>query len=165
MNFHEFCYQTGMNFPTFQVFKHKYLIYFLLRGSEIVYIGKTSNKRLPQRLQSHLKNKDFDSFAIMLAGADERSTLKAEAGFISLVKPEYNIDKVSTNFDDIHFALCCVKGKVAYVERETKSNWQVLADFEKRLMSPAGAKALAAMMAVCGTALLLFHLIVGIHIP
>jgi len=61
-------------------------VYFLLQGKEIVYIGQTFN--WPRRLNSHKKDKVFDSFRLIEC---DKSVLNYyERRFIRYFKPKYN---------------------------------------------------------------------------
>jgi hypothetical protein len=74
-----------------------WLIYFLVKGENIVYVGKSSESGLSGRLSSHKAEKDFDRFFIIDNIESEAKALKIETGFICLLKPAYNVQ--STEID------------------------------------------------------------------
>ena len=63
-------------------------VYFLIKESEIVYVGKS--KAFHSRISQHVndKKKDFDSFKIVPCSTDEMDLL--EMFFINHYKPTYN---------------------------------------------------------------------------
>lgn len=63
------------------------IVYFLLKGDEIVYIGSTHN--LNFRLEYHLRTKDFDSFYYVQT-KDDKTMLQVEAENIINYCPKYN---------------------------------------------------------------------------
>lgn len=67
--------------------KDKY-IYFLLKNEELVYIGK-SNGNLLGRINSHIKNKDFDD-VYLRAVNDAKSLDKYEKKWIEKYRPKLN---------------------------------------------------------------------------
>lgn len=69
-------------------------IYCLIKGKEVVYVGKTIN--IQSRILTHKKdeNKDFDSFSIISKLPNDISDaelLKLEEKYIKLLKPKLNI--------------------------------------------------------------------------
>jgi hypothetical protein len=68
-------------------FKNGSYIYFLLDGAEVVYIGQTVN--LSYRVQSHLKDKSFDS--VNYFEVDKNDRLLIEGLCINDYTPKYNI--------------------------------------------------------------------------
>ena len=67
--------------------KNKY-IYFLLKDDELVYVGK-SNGNLLQRLNDHIKNKDFDDVYLRQVN-DTKSLDKYEKKWIEKYRPKLN---------------------------------------------------------------------------
>lgn len=61
-------------------------IYFLIKQKEIVYVGQTIN--LLNRIKSHKKEKDFDSYAFV--EVDEYDLDEMELAYIIEFKPELN---------------------------------------------------------------------------
>lgn len=62
-------------------------VYFLLKGDEVVYVGKTTNGI--GRVFAHMKEKDFDNIKIKRMPIDELDL--AEARYISKYNPRYNV--------------------------------------------------------------------------
>lgn len=68
-------------------------VYFLFNNDELIYIGKSIN--IFQRLQSHLKDKYFDSYSFFKCDSEDNAT-KLEKELIIKLKPKLNIQhKVS----------------------------------------------------------------------
>ena len=67
--------------------KNKY-IYFLLLNNELVYVGK-SNNNLLQRLNDHIKNKEFDDVYVREV-SDVKSLNKYEKKYITKYRPKLN---------------------------------------------------------------------------
>jgi hypothetical protein len=61
-------------------------VYFLLHGERIVYVGQSVN--VLARLAQHMKDKEFDSFALIECGSDELDEL--EGFYIRLLQPALN---------------------------------------------------------------------------
>lgn len=74
-----------------------YVVYFLSRNGQIVYIGKSSITRYARRVYKHSENKDFDRVDVMPVSNSESETLELERGLISMYRPEYNIVHNYTN--------------------------------------------------------------------
>lgn len=64
-----------------------YIVYFLLKGDEIVYIGSTRN--LNFRMEYHYKTKDFD-YIYYIKTRDEETMFRVEAENIINYNPKYN---------------------------------------------------------------------------
>ena len=63
-------------------------IYFLLAGTEIVYVGKTIN--VTKRLGRHLDDgKQFDAYSVV--ECSKRDLERLEMAYISAFKPRYNV--------------------------------------------------------------------------
>lgn len=67
-------------------YEMKPCIYFLISGSEIVYVGQTLS--LPNRLLRHKKDKEFDSYYAYECEKEDMNEL--ECHFIIKFKPRYN---------------------------------------------------------------------------
>ena len=63
------------------------IVYFLLRYDEIVYVGVTG--KLQQRLDTHTKDKDFDSYAF-IKFKDRKTAEIMECRYILEFRPQYN---------------------------------------------------------------------------
>jgi len=63
-------------------------IYFLIRDGEIVYVGQSTCNIL-ERIVSHLRNKDFDSFTVIHMTSDVDLNA-VEAAYVYALRPEYN---------------------------------------------------------------------------
>lgn len=61
-------------------------IYFLLKGEEVVYVGKATN--FIDRLIAHIDDKDFDSYSVVECSKDEIDELETE--YIYEYMPIYN---------------------------------------------------------------------------
>ena len=61
-------------------------IYFLLDKDEIVYVGRSKNAM--SRIQTHQKDKYFDSYAIF--PVDKNRLIDTEIAMIALYRPRYN---------------------------------------------------------------------------
>ncbi len=64
----------------------KPVIYYLVQGDEVIYIGQTCN--LAQRLLSHMSNKDFDRYSFFESAPEDLDLLEAE--LILHFKPALN---------------------------------------------------------------------------
>ncbi len=62
-------------------------IYFLFAGPEIVYVGMSACS-VQRRIESHMKDKNFDSYAIV--HAPESQLRQLEALYIDKLRPAYN---------------------------------------------------------------------------
>lgn len=67
-------------------YEMKPCIYFLVSENEIVYVGQTLS--LPNRLLSHKKNKEFDSYYAY--ECEKEDMTKLECYFIIKFNPKYN---------------------------------------------------------------------------
>ena len=76
------------------IIKKEPLIYFLLKTDQIVYVGQTRNS-ISDRILSHSKEKDFDSFSYFVVNGNELD--KLEADNIIYHHPKYN-QLVNSNF-------------------------------------------------------------------
>ena len=90
-------------------------IYFLMKDNELVYIGM-SNGNLLSRLNSHIKDKDFDS-VLYKTVLRETSLSKIEKNLITKYRPKLNKGLIFTNAKYSIFDL-----KTEEVIRDTKSN-------------------------------------------
>jgi hypothetical protein len=68
--------------------KRNCFIYFLINDGNLVYVGK-SNKNILARINSHIKDKDFDS-AYYVAISSENLLDEYEKKYILKYKPKYN---------------------------------------------------------------------------
>lgn len=64
-----------------------YLIYFLIKNDDVVYVGQTTQNLL--RPFSH-KDKDFDTVKILYQSQDKKALNKIEEFFIKKYNPKYN---------------------------------------------------------------------------
>lgn len=69
--------------------KHKFVIYFLYNGEEIVYIGKSSNPYARLNRHSNGRIMDFEKIAVLDVMAEEMDHL--ERLYIRKFKPKYNL--------------------------------------------------------------------------
>jgi len=90
-------------------------VYFLMKDNELVYIGM-SNGNLLSRLNSHIKDKDFDS-VLYKTVLREPSLSKIEKNLITKYRPKLNKDLIFTNAKYSIFDL-----KTEEVIRDTKDN-------------------------------------------
>jgi len=90
-------------------------VYFLMKDNELVYIGM-SNGNLLSRLNSHIKDKDFDS-VLYKTVLRETSLSKIEKNLITKYRPKLNKDLIFTNAKYSIFDL-----KTEEVIRDTKDN-------------------------------------------
>lgn len=65
-----------------------HVVYGLLRGEQLVYVGVSQNFR--ERLKRHRKDKEFDGWVAEIQ-ADRQSARRREADMISHYKPIYNV--------------------------------------------------------------------------
>lgn len=72
-------------------------IYFLIKGSEIVYIGK-SESNIFDRISVHNKNKDFDEYSYELIDDKDINLDKIESDYIAKFTPKYN--KIISDFEN-----------------------------------------------------------------
>jgi len=93
--------QTSLNRPIYSAAlpTHKYVVYFLSREGEIVYVGKSSIRGYARRVYHHTKDKQFDQVNVMPVSNSESDALEIERGFISMYRPEYNIVYNETNVE------------------------------------------------------------------
>ena len=68
-------------------------VYFLFKGTQIVYVGKSCLGY--ERLYSHHKDKDFDSYSYIICEQDEVDDLEAE--YITKFNPLYNNGYLTKN--------------------------------------------------------------------
>ena len=61
-------------------------IYFLIKGTEIVYVGQSVS--VLRRIETHFSNKDFDSFSFLPCKKDMLDVV--ESLYIHLIEPKYN---------------------------------------------------------------------------
>lgn len=61
-------------------------IYFLIKGTEIVYIGQSVS--VLKRIETHFSNKDFDSFSFLPCKKEMLDVV--ESLYIHLIEPKYN---------------------------------------------------------------------------
>lgn len=61
-------------------------VYFLIKGSEVVYVGQSTN--VMGRLTGHLRGKDFDRFAFL--NCPKSQLLDIESRYIAALKPKHN---------------------------------------------------------------------------
>ena len=90
-------------------------VYFLMKDNELVYIGM-SNGNLLSRLNSHIKDKDFDS-VLYKTVLIETSLSKIEKNLITKYRPKLNKELIFTNAKYSIFDL-----KTEEVIRDTKDN-------------------------------------------
>ena len=93
-------------------------IYFLLKKDELVYIGK-SNRNFLGRINSHLKDKDFDSIMYKTI-LTESSLGKVEKQLITKYRPKLNKEFI---FNDAKYDIFDLKTEE--VVRDTKSNLRI----------------------------------------
>lgn len=99
--------------------KDLYTVYFLIRDEHIVYIGKSSWRRVWKRVKEHLKDKAYDDFAVLDGRLTEAACLELEAGLITYVNPEYNKIHVSLT------SRLANSGYHKYISRNViKENWK-----------------------------------------
>lgn len=68
---------------------HPCHVYFLLKGGEVVYVGKTTDA-WPKRILQHLKKGDKDFDDVWYLEVDRNSLDRVERRFIEEFKPKYN---------------------------------------------------------------------------
>lgn len=73
-------------------------VYFLTKGTSVVYVGKSRN--VHARLEDHLKSKDFDGACFVRCNENELSDL--ENVYISILRPPLNMDVGTRNFRAVH---------------------------------------------------------------
>lgn len=90
MKYGDFCNQFNIAPDIKRPGIDDYLVYFLLDGETVVYVGKTSDVGLYSRIKSHQQDKQFDGFFTINRIPTEEEALILESGFISIIRPRYN---------------------------------------------------------------------------
>lgn len=86
----DFAVQFGLNVKIRHASEDPWLVYFLVRSGEIVYIGKSSDSGFKARLLVHKQDKEFDGYFVIDEIPSENIALDVEKGLISLIRPECN---------------------------------------------------------------------------
>ncbi len=101
MKLHEFSLQFNITPDIKELGVDDWLIYFLVNGGEIVYIGKSSEGGLFGRLRAHQSDKEFTEYFTVNSIQSEADALMLEKGFISIIRPKYNKAEVRVNMQAI----------------------------------------------------------------
>lgn len=75
------------------------VVYFLISGGEIVYVGKSKN--VLERLSSH-RGKDFDAVATVACSADQLDLM--EIAYIAALEPRLNVRIKESGSGEIYFS-------------------------------------------------------------
>jgi hypothetical protein len=115
MKYSDFCNQFNFAPSIKRPGIDDYLVYFLLDGDIIVYIGKSSEVALYSRIKAHQQDKQFDGFFSINRIPSEGEALELESGFISIIRPKYNKADNKVNI----VAIQAVIEYIAHINRPT----------------------------------------------
>jgi len=101
MNIDQIQRQLPHGIITFNGVPQGFTVYFLTLNDEVVYIGKTSWKRLHRRMAEHARLKNFDSYHVLNINVEESACLQIEASMISLYRPEQNTKDCYPSFSKV----------------------------------------------------------------
>lgn len=90
MRYVEFCSQFNTMPQVRRTDGEQFLVYFLMLGDTIVYVGKSSESGVFSRLKSHQQDKEYDSYFVINGLESDAEAMEIEKGFISLIRPKYN---------------------------------------------------------------------------
>lgn len=106
MNLKEFKEKIGFEItPIVDAPDKQYVIYFLIKGDIIVYVGITSFDRIKTRLSEHRKDKDFNSFSFFNTFSDRQGSHHIERYLIRELNPKYNKTNVNMYKNEESFCI------------------------------------------------------------
>ena len=134
MKLSEFCNQFGVSPNIKEIGIDEYLVYFLVSGYDIVYVGKSSEGGLFGRLKAHQVDKDFDAYFVINNIESDQTALELEKGFISLLRPKYNKAEARVNIKAIqrviHYVTSLPNTEQPGTKRSARSERLIPADKE-----------------------------------